>query len=220
MPKAAINKTRTERELTSIKNNGNKHAQGGNMLNKIAKIIGIGVLIMSSNILKADTNLVEVINEDSYIEVITGRKGIILPEDLSNPNNVALWDEYDPYIKCIGIKLNFPEEIIQKCEDERWKIRDENKIRELEEIVSTEEKFHAWCDRQEKKYSCGMHHIYAYILKKVNEKNYLISLDFCEQVALGSIIECIYYKGATRCMNGLYPNTMGGRYLKNFGFKW
>mgnify|MGYP003302689867 CR=1 FL=1 len=56
--------------------------------------------------------------------------------------------------------------------------------------------------------------------KRINEKNYFIDWDFCSRVIVGSVIESIYYKGATACMSGLYPHTPGGKYLKNFGFKW
>ena len=191
------------------------------MLNKITKVIGVGVII-GLNGLNAFGNRIDVIREDYPIYVVEGKDGIELPEALSDANNGELWYEYEPLVEFVGIRLNFPEEIIQKCEDERWKIRDENKIRELEEIVSTEEKFHTWCDKQEEVlyHNKDLICVYAFILKEVNEKNYLISLDFCSKMKLGAIIITIYYKGATHCMSGLYPNTMGGRYLKNFGFKW
>ena len=120
----------------------------------------------------------------------------------------------------MGIRLNVPEKIIQKCEDEWWKIRDENKIRELEEIVSTEENFHAWCDKQEevlypnKDLIC----VYAFILKKVNEKNYLIPWNFASRLKIGEFLEAIYNKGFTYCMRGLYSSNSDGRYLRNFGF--
>ena len=190
------------------------------MLNKITKLIGLGVIIGVSG-LCVWGNRIEVKPKDGPIQVIEGIDDIELPEGLSNPNNDDLWDEYDSYVDYIGIKLDFPEEMIQRCEDECWRIRDENKIRELEEIVSTEENFRIWCDKQEKQYgSWNLHSIYAYILKRINEKNYFIDWDFCSRVIVGSVIESIYYKGATACMSGLYPHTPGGRYLKNFGFKW
>ena len=195
-----------------------KHTQGGNRLNTITKLIGVGVII-GLNGLNALGNRINIFYEGGPTLVAEGIDGVELPQELSDPSH-DLWDEYDPYVKFVGIKLNLPEELIADCEDNYWRDYNKDLFQKLKEILTTEDKFHAWCDKQEKKYSYGMHHIYAYILKKVNEKNYLISLDFCEQVALGGIIECIYYKGATRCMNGLYPNTMGGRYLKNFGFKW
>ena len=187
------------------------------MLNKITKLVCAGAII-GVNGLCAWGNRIDVKQKDGPIQVIEGIDDIELPEGLSNPNNDDLWDEYDSYVDYIGIKLNFPEEIIQRCEDECWRIRDENKIRELEEIVSTEENFHIWCNKQEAKYPYGIHRIYAYILKKANEKNYLILWDFCSKMDIGAIIATIYYKGATHCMKGLYPHTPGGKYLKNFGF--
>ena len=187
------------------------------MLNKITKLICTGVIV-GLNGFCVWGNRIDVIREDYPIYVVEGKNGIELPEALSDPNNSELWYEYDPLVEFVGIRLNFPEEIIQRCEDECWKIRDENKIRELEEIVSTEENFHIWCNKQEAKYPYGIHRTYAYILKKANEKNYLILWDFCSKMDIGAIIATIYYKGATHCMKGLYPNTLGGKYLKNFGF--
>lgn len=190
------------------------------MLSKITKLVCSGAIIGLRG-LCALGNRIDVIREDYPIYVVEGKDGIELPEALSDPNNSELWYEYDPLVEFVGIRLNFPEEIIQRCEDECWRIRDENKIRELEEIVSTEENFRIWCDKQEKQYgSWNLHSIYAYILKRINEKNYFIDWDFCSRVIVGSVIESIYYKGATACMSGLYPHTPGGRYLKNFGFKW
>ena len=118
----------------------------------------------------------------------------------------------------LGIKLHLPQELIADCEYKRWQFINLEKKSVLEERFSTEENFHAWCDKQETKYPYGIHCTYAYILKKANEKNYLISWDFCSKMDIGAIIITIYYKGATHCMKGLYPHTPGGRYLKNFGF--
>ena len=93
----------------------------------------------------------------------------------------------------------------------------------MEEIVSTEENFHAWCDKQEFFDNSGRNFFfsaktYAYILKKVNEKNYLIPWNFASRLKIGEFLEAIYNKGFTYCMRGLYSSNSDGRYLRNFGF--
>ena len=189
------------------------------MLNKIVKLIGIGVII-GLNGLKTWGNRIDVIREDYPIYVVEGKDGIELPEELSDANNSELWYEYDPLVDFVGIRLNFPEEIIERCEDKYWEIRDKNKIQELEEVVSTEENFYIWCDKQEEIPYPNNDLIctYAFVLKKVNEKNYLIPWNFASRIKLGEFLEAIYDKGFIHCMRGLYPNNPTGRYLRNFGF--
>ena len=53
-----------------------------------------------------------------------GIDGVELPAELSDPSH-DLWDEYDPYVKFVGIRLNLPQELIADCEDKYWKIHDD-----------------------------------------------------------------------------------------------
>ena len=128
-------------------NKTRKHTQGGQMLSKITKLIGFGVII-GVNGLCVWGNRIDVFYEGGPTLVAEGIDGVELPQELSDPNH-ELWDEYDPYVKFVGIRLNLPQELIADCECDYWKIHDEALIQELEEVVSTEENFHAWCDKQE-----------------------------------------------------------------------
>ena len=93
------------------------------MLNKITNVIGIGVIIGLSE-LCALGNRIDVFYEEGPTLVAEGIDGVELPQELSDPSH-DLWDEYDPYVKFVGIKLNLPEELIADCEDNYW--RDYNK---------------------------------------------------------------------------------------------
>ena len=192
------------------------------MLNKITKLICTGVIV-GLNGLCALGNRIDVFHEGGPTLVAEGIDGVELPTELSDPNH-DLWDKYDPYVKFVGIRLNLPQELIADCEDKYWKIHDDALIQELEEIVSTEENFHNWCDKQEnfdEKNSREIQyllHLYAYTLKKANEKHYLITKDFCKQVDLEEIVYGIHLKGATLCLYGLAPKTPAGYYIRDL--KW
>ena len=188
------------------------------MLNKIVKLIGIGVII-GLNGLKTWGNRIDVSYEGGPTLVVESIDDIELPQELSDCTH-ELWNEYDDKFEYIGIKLNFPEGIIQICEDKHWQIHDENKIHELEEIVSTEENFHTWCNKQERidypdrYFYCR----YAYLFKIVNKKNYIIPWDFCRRMKLGLILLGIYHKGTTACMSDLFPETQDGKYLSSLKY--
>ena len=182
------------------------------MLNKIVKLIGLGVII-GLNGLSACGNRIDVFYEGEPTLVAEGIDGVELPAELSDPNH-DLWYEYDPYVRFIGIRLNLPEGLVQDCESEYWKIYDEILIQELEEIVASEENFHAWCDKQKEirypNHNTGC--IHAYILKKANEKNYLIPKGFCKHVGLSNILYSIRKKNYL-CCSCVDPNSPKEKYL-------
>ena len=62
------------------------------MLNKIAKLIGFGVII-GLNGLNAWGNRIDVFYEEGPTLVAEGIDGVELPQELSDPSH-ALWDEY------------------------------------------------------------------------------------------------------------------------------
>ena len=107
------------------------------MLNTITKLIGLGLMI-GLNKLNTCANRIDVFYEGGPTLVAEGIDGVELPQELSDPNH-ELWDEYDPYVKFVGIRLNLPQELIADCECDYWKIHDEALIQELEEVVSTED---------------------------------------------------------------------------------
>ena len=184
-------------------------------MNTITKLIGFGVII-GLNGLNAWGNRIDVFYEEGPTLVAEGIDGVELPEELSDPSH-ELWDEYGSKLEFVGLRLNFPQELIDDCESEYWKIYDDSLIQELEEIVSTEENFHNWCNQQEKiRYpNHNMRCINAYILKKASEKNYLIMKDFCKRINLESRMIRIHLKGATLCLYGLPAKTPAEYYLGN-----
>ena len=209
-------------------NKNKRHTQGDNMLNKIIKIVGIGTIIGLKGVntwgdyeiwdgqgpMPTENVLIEYDSKGGI------KKVIIFKDDPYAPKYVCVEDETDPHYGFIGLRLNFPEELIQDCEAMIWRIQDETWIQELEEIVSSEENFHAWCDKQEFFDNSGRNFFfsaktYAYILKKVNEKNYLVSGDFCKRVGLSLVLRSIHQKGYTYCMSGLDGDTPVGGYLIN-----
>ena len=185
------------------------------MLNTITKIIGLGILI-GLNKLNTCANRIDVFYEGGPTLVAEGIDGVELPAELSDPSH-DLWDEYDPYVKFVGIRLNLPQELIQDCENEYWKIYDEVLIQELEEIVSTEEKFHGWCDKQEiiDHSDYFLRRKYAYILKKVNANNYFISGIFCKRVKLNNMLYNIRRRNYL-CCSCIDPNNPRENYLTYF----
>ena len=86
------------------------------MLNTITKMIGLGVLIGLSK-LNTCANRIDVFYEGGPTLVAEGIDGVELPQELSDWTH-KLWNQYDDKFEYIGIKFNFPEEIIQICEDE------------------------------------------------------------------------------------------------------
>ncbi len=185
------------------------------MFNKITKLIEFGAIIWLNGLCVCG-NRIDVFYEGGPTLVAEGIDGVELPTELSDPSH-ELWYEYGSKLEFIGIRLNFPEELIQDCEDKYWKIHDDALIQELEEIVSTEENFHNWCNKQEK-IDYPDHNtrcIHAYILKKANEKNYLLSKDFCNRINLEPRISRIHLKGATLCLYGLAPKTPAGYYIRD-----
>ena len=169
------------------------------MLSKITKLVCAGAII-GVNGLCAWGNRIDVFYEGGPTLVAEGIDGVELPTELSDPSH-DLWDEYDPYVKFVGIRLNLPQELIADCEDKYWKIHDDALIQELEEIVSTEEKFHDWCDKQERiTYTdCFLCKLYSFILPTINKKNYFISSDFCKRVKLNGILTGIRRKNIICC---------------------
>ena len=185
------------------------------MLSKITKLIGFGVIIGLSG-LCAYGNRIDVFYEGGPTLVAEGIDDVELPAELSDPSH-DLWDEYDPYVKFVGIRLNLPQELIADCEDKYWKIHDDALIQELEEIVSTEENFHAWCDKQ-KNVDCLGRHLcseYAYIFKTANEKNYFISGDFCLRTKLNYLLKSIFIRNWI-CLI-LEPDNPIEKYLQDLG---
>lgn len=201
------------------------------MLNKLIKIIEITAII--------GLNGLDVWGSDDY-EIWDGTgpmptENVLIKYNLSEgikrvtvfkhtndpiPELAREEDQTKPSYGRIGLRLNFPEELIQDCEDKHWKIYDENLKQKLEAIVASEKSFHAWCDEQENtEYNMlktrNLCRICAYTLKIANEKNYLIPGDFCKRVELNLILRTIHEKGAIYCMSGLYNNTPVGKYLKN-----
>ena len=49
-----------------------------------------------------------------------------------------------------GIKLNFPQELIDNCRDKYWALQSEESEREVENILSSQESFNAWSREQTK----------------------------------------------------------------------
>lgn len=91
---------------------------------------------------------------------------------------------------------------------------------ELKIAISTETKFHAWCDEQEDTeydiqktrnlcFSC------AYMLKIANEKNYLIPGNFCKRIELDYILRSIHLKGSLCCRKGFPAVTPAEKYIEN-----
>lgn len=199
------------------------------MLNKLIKIIEIAAIIGLNGLDVWGSDDYEIWDgtgpmptENVLIEYNPsgGIKRVIVFKNTNDPIPELVYEEDETkenYGETIGLRLNFPEELIQDCEYKRWKIRDEILLQELDEIVATEENFHNWCNEQEQKKSSysgfDLRCQYAYILKKVNEKNYLVPGDFCKQVNLGSKLRSIHEKGVTYCMSGLYNDTPVGRYI-------
>ena len=187
------------------------------MLSKITKLVCAGVIIWLNG-LCVWGNRIDVFYEGGPTLVAEGIDGVELPTELSDPSH-DLWDEYDPYVKFVGIRLNLPQELIADCEDKYWKIHDDALIQELEEIVSTEENFHNWCNKQKIIYHSDyfLRRKYAYILKKVNANNYFISSDFCKQIELDRTLYSICRKNYI-CFHFLYHNSPQEQYLSYL--KW
>ena len=187
------------------------------MLSKITKSIGFGVIIELSE-LCALGNRIDVFYEGGPTLVAEGIGGVELPAELSDlKSELWHWNKYGSRFQFIGLRLNFPKEIIQDCEDKFCKIIDETLLQALEEIVSTQNKFHAWCKKQ-KSSEETQHtlHLYAYLLKKVNEKKYFIPKEFCKRIDLGSKLNRIHLKGSTPCLGKLVTKTSAENYLGNF----
>ena len=184
------------------------------MLSKITKSIGFGVII-GLNGLCSYGNRIDVFYEGGPTLVAEGIDGVELPQELSDWTH-ELWNEYDDKFEYIGIKFNFPEGIIQICEDEYWKIYNEEEKQELEKLIHTEETFHDWCSKQER-IDYPDHYFYcryAYLFKIANKKNYTIPWDFCKKIELGLILDTIHLKGAIRCMPDY--TTPIGKYIRSF----
>ena len=208
--------------------NKTKHTQGGNMLNKIVKLIGSIVIVAlgGSNALgNTRGNRIEVTYYEIGPKLVAEGLGYAhLPEELKDPNHELWhWTKYGCRYEYIGLKLNFPEELIQACESICWKIHDEKLIQELEEAMSTEGKFYNWCMEQrdfdqktpeEVQYKLS---IYAYILKRINEKNFLLSKEFCRRVNITPKLSRIYLKENTSHFLKAEPQTEAEYYLKHFG---
>ncbi|MFQ6723442.1 MAG: hypothetical protein ACLRFH_03505 [Opitutales bacterium] len=189
------------------------------MLSKITKLIGFGVIIGLSG-LCALGNRIDVFYEGGPTLVAEGIDGVELPAELSDPSH-DLWDEYDPYVKFVGIRLNLPQELIADCEYKRWAIHDKNRIYELEKVILTEENFHTWCNNQKNFNNIGYFFYksmssYAYILKIANEKNYLIPWDFCRKIRLGSILKSIQMKDSIDQNYAPLPKNSTAKYLEIF----
>ena len=187
-------------------NKTRKHIQGCNMLNKITKLVCAGVIIGLSG-LCALGNRIDVFYEGGPTLVAEGIDGVELPAELSDPSH-DLWDEYDPYVKFVGIRLNLPQELIADCEDNCWQAYNKDLFQKLEEMLTSEDKFHDWCNQQkapkdnQKRRLC---HIYAYVLKVTNQKNYFISGDFCKKITLNDVLYNIRKKNII-CCSFLDPN--------------
>ncbi len=161
------------------------------MLNKLVKIIEIAAII-GLNGLDIWGNRIDVFYKDGPTIVIEGIDGVELPEELSDPYH-DLWSKYGNKIEFVGIKLNLPQELIQDCKCEYWKIQDEYLESRLQKAVSTEKKFHNWCEIQTFPNNDPIKwkkllYKYAIILKVVNEKNYFIFWDFCKKIKLDRIL--------------------------------
>ena len=196
------------------------------MLSKITKLIGLVVIIGVNGLCVWGSDDYEIWDgngpmptENVLIEYNSNggiEKVIIFKDNPYAPELAYEEDESKPSYGRIGLKLNLPEELIRDCEDAKWKINDEALKQELETVVATEQSFLAWCDEQEKvDYpSYCLRRKYACIIKKANEKDYLVPGDFCKRVDLGLTLRDIHEKGVTYCMNGLYDHTPVGKYLK------
>ncbi len=105
----------------------------------------------------------------------------------------------------IGIKLNLPEELIKDCENKFWTLKDETTKTELDNILSSQENFDEWCQKQteiDNRNPVKLRNLlckYAYILRGANEKSYTLEGVFCKRVELGKILGGIHLKGATPC---------------------
>ena len=189
-------------------NKTRKHTQGGQMLSKITKLIGFGVII-GVNGLCVWGNRIDVIRENLCTIII---EGINLPSELRNAKH-PLWNEYSDKIDYVGLKLELPEELIKACKDKHWIIYDKDEQKKLKEIISTEENFHIWCDAQKNQYNLrNLYQTYAYILRKASKKHYFIPSNFCKRADLYNTLVKIYYKDATLCMF-ILPETPMGAYL-------
>ena len=130
------------------------------MLNTITKLIWLGIIIGLSEFCAWGSDDYEIWDgngpmptENVLIEYDNtgGIKKVIIFKESSNAPKLAYEeDETKPSFGRIGLKLNLPEELIKDCEDKYWKINDEELKQELEAVVSTEQKFLAWCDKQKK----------------------------------------------------------------------
>lgn len=104
-----------------------------------------------------------------------------------------------------GIKLNFPQELIDNCRDKYWALQSEESEREVENILSSQESFNAWSREQTKINNTDPVKLrdtlrkYARILLVANENVYALDGDFCKKVGLGSVLETIHLKGAKPC---------------------
>ena len=189
------------------------------MLNKIVKIVGIGTIIGLRGL--------NAFGSDDY-EIWDGQ-GPMPTEDVLIEKNSQEDDSEDDGMDLIyeegsnrvrlGLRLNLCKQLIEDCEDSYWAIHDEAIIQELNEIVSTEKNFHNWCDQQDDWFNYQDYHMfyscfleackYIYILKKVNEKNYLIPIDFCKRVNIAQKLRLAVHN------DHLYnPNIK--RFLKSF----
>ena len=192
--------------------------QGSKMLSKTVKIIGLLVIIEISKF-NSYGNQIDVFFENSPTLVAEGLGGIFLPKELTDPKS-ELWhcNKYGSRFQFIGLRLNFPKAIIQACKDMHWEIKDKTLISKLESVVSSQENFTIWC-RKQKNFTeiQGLIHIYAYILEKINQKNYLIPKDFCRRIDLSAKIRYIYLKEATSNTSKIEIKTSTeALYLKNF----
>ena len=190
------------------------------MLKKITKLIGFGVIIGLSG-LCAWGNRIDVFYEGGPTLVVEGIDGVELPAELFCSNDSILWKKYYFSVAYIGLRLNLPEELVQKCGDNYWKIYDEQVKQSLEKASATEESFHAWCDQQKEidnENHIALRNFYricAYMLKIANEKNYLVPGDFCKRIEIHNVLDSIYLKGAVRCMPDY--TTPLGKYIKRLG---
>ena len=196
------------------------------MLNKIVKLIGIGVIIGLNGLSAWGSDDYEIWDS---LEAMQNKNTDFIAkecllfecrecyqfakiESIENATTGYLVRIHNKDNNLIGFYLNLPPEIIKACKRKRWAIYNEDLLQKLQEIVSSEENFHVWCFQQSKT-AYANHDLlccYAYILPIANQNNYFVPA----QLYLYDILVQIYYGEATFSML-ILPNTLSGWYLRH-----